>query len=258
LSATSIWHPSRGPFPGTAARPAVGLARAARTGRYRWVGGLVGLACLAAVTWWVTNSRVFDLRALRVSGNTHLSSAEVGRLADLTDGTNVLWTSAGQVERRLERHPWVLSADVSRTLPSTVVISVRERTPVAVIARRRPLLVAGDGKVLGRAGPSARLPRIDVPGSPVIGSRVSASLPQLTVARALPPDLANMVARVSVGAGRSVTLSLRDGTRVVFGQPVEARAKAVALAGVLSWAARNGLTPQYVDVRVPAAPALLP
>jgi cell division protein FtsQ len=211
-----------------------------------------------AMGWWVTNSRVFDVRTIRVDGNVHLSSGDVVRLASVTDGTNVLWMSTDEVERRLERHSWVQSADVSRTLPSAVTISVRERRPVAVIGGLRRLLVAGDGTVLGEARPSARLPLIEVPGRHGIGSRVDSSAAPLSVARALSADLREAVGSVSIGPGSSITLELRSGVRVLFGEAVAARSKIEALASVLTWAARNGVVPEYIDVRVPAAPALMP
>jgi len=257
LSATSTWHPSRGPL-AVGAGPARRQGLAVAVGGRRWPAAVVGLALVMAVAWWVTNSRVFDVRTLRVDGNAHLSSEEVVRLAALTDGTNVLWMSTGEVERRLERHPWVQSADVSRTLPSVVAISVRERRPVAVIGGPRPLLVAADGTVLGEAGPSARLPLIEAPGEHGVGSRVDASMPQLSVARALSADLRDAVASVSTGAGPTITLELRTGVRVLFGEPSGAPAKVEALASVLRWAARKGVTPEYIDVRVAAAPALMP
>lgn len=211
-----------------------------------------------AVGWWVTNSRVFDVRTLRVDGNVHLSSVDVVRLASVTDGTNVLWMSTDEVERRLERHPWVRSAVVSRTLPSMVAISVRERRPVAVIRGHSRLLVAGDGTVLGEARPSARLPLIEAPGRHSIGSRVDPSTAQLSVARALPADLRQAVRSVSRGPGSSITLELRSGVRVLFGEPLAVSSKVEALASVLTWAARNGVVPEYIDVRVAATPALMP
>lgn len=256
MSATSTWHPSRGSL-------AVGAASVPRRGRAfalwgRWPAGVVGLALLVAVAWWVTNSRVFDVRTLRVDGNVHLSSEDVVRLASLTDSTNVLWMSTGEVERRLERHPWIQSADVSRTLPSALSISVRERRPVAVVHGHRSLLVAGDGTVLEEAGPAARLPLIEAPGPHRVGSRLDPSTAHLSVARVLSADLREVVASMSTGAGPSIILELRTGVRVLFGDPSAARAKVEALASVLRWAARNGVVPQYIDVRVAAAPALMP
>jgi cell division protein FtsQ len=256
VSATSVWHPSRGVpdvGPGVVVRP-----RAAERRARRWIGAAFGVAVFLAAGWWVTNSRVFDARHISVTGNVHLSSPEVLALTDLSSGTNVLWMSTGQVEGSLERHPWVLSADVSRTLPSGVVISLQERSPVALISAGRPLLVAGDGMILGRAGPSARLPLIEVAGDHAVGSRIQGSAPALVVARAFPPDLRERVHRITVRPGETVLLSLRGGTRVLFGEATEAGAKANALRAVLSWAARNAITPVHIDVRVPAVPALLP
>jgi cell division protein FtsQ len=211
-----------------------------------------------AVAWWVTNSRAFDVRTLRVDGNAHRSSDQVVRFASLTEDTNVLWMSTGEVEQRLERDPWIQSAEVSRTLPSTVTISVRERWPVAILPGPRRLMVAGDGTVLGEAGPWVRLPLIDPPGRHRMGAPVEPSDVRLSVARALSPDLREMVATVSVGAGSSISLELQSGVRVLFGESSGARAKLEALTSVLAWAARHGVSPQYVDVRIPAAPALMP
>ncbi len=258
MSATSIWHPSRGPFSGTTAPPIALRTRAGvRTRARHWLVGAVGLACLAAGAWWVTNSQAFDLRALRVTGNVRLSSGEVAEQAGLTAQTNVLWLSAGEVERRLQRNPWVQSARVSRTLPSTLIVSVTERAPVAVLSGRPAMLVAGDGTILGVAGRSERLPRIRVPGRPPIGSRLSPP-PELRVAQGLPTGLRSFVVRVFVDRTGAIALDLRDGTRVLFGTASQARAKGRALQGVLSWGARHGVVARYIDVRVPAAPALRP
>jgi cell division protein FtsQ len=252
LSATSTWHPSRGALSGDGAvvlkEGAVGRAR-------RWPVAMAGLVCLAAVTWWVTNSHVFDLRTLRVSGNVHLSSDQVLSVAALSDRTNILWMSDDEIEQRLEGEPWVRSADVSRTLPSTVTISIRERWPVAIAQGKPPLLVASDGVMLGQAGPLVRLPVIEVPGA--VGDRVRLRAPQLTVASALTADLRERVGRITMGPDGSVTLWLRGGVRVLFGTPDSLRSKAAALEGMLSWAARHGVTPRYVDLRVPAAPAIM-
>lgn len=257
MSAISIWHPSRG-LPEVEEPRLAARARVVRSPSRRWVAAAFVLACLVAAGWWVTNSRMFDMRSIGVTGNLHLSDEELLRLTGLSGSTNVLWMSAGEVESRLEGHPWVLSADVSRTLPSGVSISLHERSPVAIITAGRPLLVAGDGTVLGHASPSARLPRIDVAGQHAIGSRIPGSLPQLVVARSLPPDLLREVARVMVRPGETVLLSFRGGSRALFGDTTAARAKAGALRAVLSWADRHGITPVHIDVRVPAAPALLP
>jgi hypothetical protein len=63
---------------------------------------------------------------------------------------------------------------------------------------------------------------------------------------------------VRVGADGEVDVTLRDGIKVIYGDATDAAAKGEALVAVLSWADRRGVTPEYVDVRAPAAPALKP
>jgi cell division protein FtsQ len=242
LSATSI--PRAEPLP--LAIP--GIARA----WVRWVGLVCGLTMLAGAGWWVTNSTVFDVRSVEVTGNHHLSANEVAHVAAVGEGTNVLWLSAGTIERRLEADPWVLRATVSRTLPSTVTIQIEERTAVAVTGSSRPKLVAGDGVILGPAPRGSRLPVVGGARSSLAGS------PELAVAATLPRRMRAIVASIGTDSGGELVLTLRDGVQVRYGDATQAPQKADALQAVLGWAVRNAMHPQYIDVRAPSMPALLP
>jgi cell division protein FtsQ len=222
---------------------------------------VVGLALISAVGLWVTNSPLFEMRSLSVNGNQHLSDARVARLAGLSRTTNVLWLRTGATARRIERDPWVLRAEVSRTLPGAITISIEERRAVAVVEGRRStlLLVSGDGMILGRASRKSRLPVIRVPGATeTVGSRISGSPAELIVARTLPATLRGRVKRVARTSRGSLTLILRDGVSVLYGDASDAGAKARAVASLLSWAHQRGIRADYIDVRAPGAPALLP
>jgi cell division protein FtsQ len=223
----------------------------------RWAVLSVGLGIVLAAGWWVTNSPVFDLRSLKVEGNVHVTTAQVASLSGLTSTSNVLWLNADAVERRVEADPWVLVTRVSRDLPSGIIVTVEERVPVAVTAGRDPMLVAGDGMVLGPASEAAQLPVIETNGTFSPGERVPES-DELAVVRSLPPDLLPMAATVRRDSGGSVALALRDGVEVTYGDATAAAAKSEALRAVLSWAARHGIHPASVDVRAPTAPALSP
>lgn len=234
-----------------------GLGRA-EPGPARWAGLALGLGLVCWAAWWATNSSLFDLRSVSVEGAVHLSRTEVLRQAGLEGGTNVLWTQPGAVERRLERNPWILQARVTRALPSSMTIAVRERAPVAVVGGPTPVLVAGDGTVLGPVRGSWRLPTLRAEGLAVgAAGRLPAS-PALAVARVLPPELRATVEAIWVRDGGRVTLILRDGTEVLLGTAEELDEKAASLQAVLAWARREGVRPRRVDVRVPSAPALAP
>jgi cell division protein FtsQ len=221
---------------------------------------LVGLALIAVVGWWVTNSPLFDMRTFRVSGNRHLSDADVARLAGLSRSTNVVWLGTGTVADRIERDPWVLRARVSRTLPGAVAVSIQERKPVAVVESKGVwFLVSADGVILGRASKKDRLPAIEVAGAPTaVGSRISGATPQLIVARALPAGVRRRVAHITTTKGGSLNVILRSGVPVFFGDASQAVAKARALSSLLSWANDRAIRADYIDVQAPAAPALFP
>lgn len=224
-----------------------------------WALTLIGLAVVAVAAWSVTHSRIFEVRTIHVRGNVHLSEPDVLRLAKLSSSTNVLWFSTGAVVHRLEESPWIRSASVSRTLPSSISVSITERSAVAVLDADRHYLVAGDGTILGVVGSATALPAIPGPDHAVVGSTISRAEPALRAVVALTGELRAQVERVTVDQGADgMVLQLRGGALAVFGTDADLAAKADALAAVLRWAGRSGVTPATVDLRAPSLPALLP
>lgn len=231
--------------------------------RGRWTATiLVGLGLIAGAGWWVTHTPLFHLRTLTVTGNRHLSDDEVARLAGLSRATNVLWLRSGALAERIEKDPWVLGARVSRTLPGTVTVSIQERWAVAVGESGRSwLLVSGDGVILGRAraGARARLPAIGLGDAPLApGSHIGRPPAGLVVARALSASIRGKVERIIQAGPGALTLVLRSGAHVLYGDASQAEAKGRALSSVVAWAKERGIRADYIDVRAPAAPALLP
>jgi hypothetical protein len=66
------------------------------------------------------------------------------------------------------------------------------------------------------------------------------------------------VSRIAIGSRGEVTMTLRSGLPVIYGDESRPAAKGQALQAVLEWATGAGVTPAYVDVSAPNAPALLP
>lgn len=250
--AISIWRP------GTEEVGAHRAGHERRSWTFNWTFTLVGLALVAGLGWWVTHSVIFAARELSITGNRHLSQQDVLRIAGLDSRSNVLWLSPGGVEARLERNPWVRSAHVSRTLPSTLRVQIEERSAAAVVVPGR-FLVATDGTVLGVVGPHADYPLIYAPRqAPAVGGRIAPSTPGLVVIAALPASIRGQVRQVDTDYDDGLVLRLHDGGMALYGDATAAGEKGQALAAVLDWAARNLVRPRYVDVRAPGQPALAP
>ncbi|WP_235514663.1 cell division protein FtsQ/DivIB [Deinococcus sp. Leaf326] len=119
-------------------------------------GSVVFVAALAA-SWLL-----LPVRTVTVSGNGHLSTAEVRRLAGLDPvlGSEFGWLYYGRWRARgLLDSPWVASARVTRIFPDQVSIEVTERRP---FARWQPpggeaVTLAEGGEVLPD-GPTTGLP----------------------------------------------------------------------------------------------------
>ena len=223
----------------------------------RWPAAVTGLLIVGAATWWVTHSAIFDLRTLRISGNSHLTKKQVARLGGLTRELNVLWTPPGRIERQLESHPWIKHARVSRVLPSALTVVITERRPVAVDPASSAV-VAPDGTVLTKERHPAALPLIQTPQgiSPDSAHRLTAN--GVLVARALSRTVLSRVDRIVVSPIGDVELLLKSGTTVVYGQPAEAEVKAAVLEAMLGWSFRNHARARSIDVSVPAVPTMVP
>src|ERR1700716_413430 len=117
-----------------------------------WVFGRLLAAVLLVGTGWVVydsaSSDRFQVRSVRVQGNVLLSRAEVENVAAVS-GVNVFWVDRGQVAARVRAVPLVQRAEITATLPDTVVISVVERQPAAFwVSGDRSYLVDREGVIL--------------------------------------------------------------------------------------------------------------
>lgn len=224
--------------------------------------GAVAVLALVVVgvgVWLVVNSPLFSVRHIRVLGNISLTTDEVISLAGVSTGESLFRLAPGDIEEALRRNPWVAEVVVEREWPSTLVLRVTERTPVgwAQGSGGQRVLVAGDGTVLSAAeGKPDRLPSLGslelslVPGSLYAGPR-----PVLAVAASFAPELRRQVAGLRVGES-GVNLRLRVGGTVLYGPASSTDAKNAALVSILRQVRREGLRIEYVDVRLPSAPAL--
>jgi cell division protein FtsQ len=224
-----------------------------------WKLSVIGLLAVLLAAWWVTRSSIFEARSVTVRGNHHLSRADILELAGVGPQTNVVWFSPGRAAERLERSPWILSADVSRALPSTLAISVRERTAIALVKGERTYVVASDRTILQVSESPTDLPEIDAPSSPlIVGELLPSPSPGLQVLEAMPASLRVRVDRVSLDRAGVLLVNLKGGIRAIYGDASQAGAKADAVQALLRYAARHDVRPERLDVRAPGHPALLP
>jgi cell division protein FtsQ len=97
-------------------------------------GALAGAVMLGKLLQrHLTTSRAFAIDKIEVQGLVRMERPEVLAAAGIAEGRNVFEHSPSEVQARLLKHPWVAEASVTRRLPGSFAIRVREREAVALL-----------------------------------------------------------------------------------------------------------------------------
>ncbi len=115
------------------------------------VGGWIGIVMIKEAGPLL--SRMFTIRQITVDGLHHVARAEVVELLGLASN-NTLWSvRPADLAMRVERHPWVKHAEVTRVPPDRVKVEVVERKAAAVVrAQAGYFLTDEEGYVLDKLG----------------------------------------------------------------------------------------------------------
>jgi cell division protein FtsQ len=172
---------------------------------------------------------------------------------------STLAVNAAALRAAVASFPVVRSVSAIPSFPHGLRIEVIEQLPVAAltIAGQRTALAA-DGVVLGPGLITGSLPALSEGQGivPQVGGHVQGAslLAELAILGAEPKPLARFDARVFTGSrGEGLTVAMRDGLLVYFGDATRPHAKWLSLARVLADPSSAGAT--YIDVRVPERPA---
>lgn len=220
----------------------------------RWKYVVVSVLLVALVVtagWLVFFSSTLAVAKVEVAGNQLLSDQKVLRIAAVPEGEQLAFVDLDDAARRVATLSEVKAVDVTRAWPDGVLITVTERTAIAVVD------IAGKIRGLDAEGIVFRDYKSAPPGLPRVRPTTSAGTDALKeaagVVAALPDDLAARVDHVEVQTIDQITLVLRDGRQVLWGSADESELKATVLVTLL----QNQEAKVY-DVSVPGSPVTKP
>jgi cell division protein FtsQ len=216
------------------------------------LAAVVGLAC-----WLVLASPVLAVRTVQVDGADTLSAEQVVETAGIGRGTPLVRVDTAGAAARVARLPQVAAVEVTRGWPGTVVVTLVERVPVAVVetAGTRSL-VDRDGVLFDTitGSPPAGVVPLTVADPSPDDAATTAALGALT---SLPRDVRSQVTGVSATSADDVTLTLTDGRTVLWGSAAETERKSRVLDGLLDQIEAGTLAPAgTLDVSTPDAVVL--
>jgi hypothetical protein len=235
------------------------------------------LAAVAAVVetallGWLLFGPALAVQAVDVSGQQHLTSAQVLAAGGVEPGRSVLWINGRSARDRLLDQTWIRAATVNPQLPGKVTVTVAEWQPVAAYrsgATGKFFLMSNQAVILGPAtaagaptavqGPAGVDPRAgDKPLDPVLLTAL------VNIQRGLPGLIGQKAGLFIFDSCGDLTLVSTHGWKVYFGRvltPEEfstlrdklAALKAIAGNGNVDY---NSADLEYVNVMNPAEPAV--
>jgi cell division protein FtsQ len=224
----------------------------------------------AGLAWVRDHTRLLEIRAVNVASTRWTPSWEVADASGLAAGDDLLSLDLEAARERVVALPRVAAAELDRRWNREIVIRVREREPLAVVAGDGFLEIGFGGIVLGGApggiGPTfpgeetergvelpllTGFPTRDLePGSVVDhrGVRRALAFLDLMEAYGFPPR--EWISEIRVDHPDSlVVYLLQDGTPVRVGTGRMSRTRVEALLVTLDQLAKEGSKPEYIDLR---------
>lgn len=205
-------------------------------------------------SYGLVESSLFSLTEVEVLGAETLDPNLLRQMSGLYAGENLLAVDLGQVEARLRAEPRLAAVRAERAWPDRIVLRVRERRPVALVAWEGAWLAADPGGVLFPADPGwvGRLPiltGID-PGEGRPGSVLPEPGPRLLGLLSGPAaPIFQRISELHLGEDGEILLFLRDPARVRLGDLASAPARFPVLLAVLRDLDARGSLAEEIDVR---------
>jgi cell division septal protein FtsQ len=225
---------------------------------YRTILALqLGAALLVAVSAvWAGYSRVMASERLKVGkvevrGGHFLSEGEVRELLGPAVGENILSLDIEGLKSRLRASPWVADATVSRTLPDTLRVEIREREPLALAEMERLYLMDGDGALIDIYGPRTAgfdlpivrgLAHVDADARRDRAARAGALLRDVA-------ELAGEISEVEVEPSGDLRVVLRGAGEVVLMGAPPYRGRFVTFLGLRQELRERCPRAEYFDLR---------
>lgn len=216
-----------------------------------WITALV--LVLGAVTAYAIFSPALALRTIQVRGNTLVTSEEVRSALQPLTGVPLTQISPDQVSGLLADRTPIADVDIAAEPPSTLVVTITERQPVAVLQNGEEfVLIDADGRQLAGV---ARREDVQLPliagGTAAVDTAVFSSI--TAVLAELPVPVLSRLTSASATSVDSIQLILTGDQRIFWGSSERNAEKAQVLAAMLAMPEADPPVREF-DVSTPDRP----
>jgi cell division septal protein FtsQ len=157
---------------------------------------------------YVVRSPHFRIKQVEVLSEGPANKDELIRLAAVPPDANLFALSIANVKARVEQHPWVASASISRVLPDRLIIRYSPQVPVAIINLGGMRYINSDGVDFIQVAPgdSLQYPLLQTEMAQITPEAVKPALELLEIVDANPIISSEEISEISISELGTVTL----------------------------------------------------
>jgi cell division protein FtsQ len=233
----------------------------ARRLRPFWIPlSLVGILAVAAVTFAIVYPG-FNPKHVIAAGNRVVPSSDIVRAAGVNMNVNMWFQNGRAIAKRVEAIPYVDVARVHRYPPATVVISVTERVPYAVVVSdARSVLIDRHLRVLAPEYNATTLPQLTLPPGVALDPGTFVTRHDLN---AMATDYDAMIAahivplQLEYDRLGGLVATMRGGVKILLGDDEDLSKKLALVDPILAQVVRKERRVSQVDLRAPGTPVVV-
>ncbi|MDD2554012.1 MAG: FtsQ-type POTRA domain-containing protein [Desulfotomaculaceae bacterium] len=233
-----------------------------RQKKWNVMESVVFVIIVLAAGFILLSSPVFEVRQVLVQGNYFLSEEKILDVADIGLDVNIFKLKMADVKSNLKQLPMIKDTQVTRSLPSSVVITVAERVPLGLLPAAEGFIQVDEESIyLARAG--AGTPGLPVitgvevepagPGQVLSSERLSSAL---NVIKDLPAGFTANLTEIHVDEDGQIIIYTTEGYQCRLGLPQEIQEKGEILQQVLLELRKQGAKINYIDLSYAGQPVV--
>jgi cell division protein FtsQ len=110
----------------------------------------LGFSSFLICRHWACQSDLFEVSQVQIKGCNRLTEEEILKISNVTAQDNLLSLDLKSIAMSIQSHPLVLTAEVKRKLPDHLMITIKEREPVAILNSDKMYLVDQHAKIIDK------------------------------------------------------------------------------------------------------------
>jgi cell division protein FtsQ len=117
--------------------------------------GMAGISVLFVLLYsYLLTSPYIRLEQVEIVGVDEGMKKDLQRMTGLNFDLSLLAINVDEVQRKLEKHPWIRAVEVEKRFPHTLLIRVEKEEPCAIVAAGKLSYMNRFGKMFKEVGPN--------------------------------------------------------------------------------------------------------